>query len=1544
MKHIYKQKSIALLTVFAMILSLAPCVLADSGMFDRLLTETDSQRFSEILDGMTDDEAQSIGIDLSIYKTLSARHYVADEIIKSGFSNETEYAFAFNEAIDALTDEIQYPVSIVKYTTSGGYETVSDEEESIRMRRTYLYLTADDIENTQYISRLDFYATSNMTSLPVDMLSAYSSETPSEDWEAFDSAMQSINYNTIKNDENIHRFSVYNNALSSDTFTIKLTQNSDVYLNLNGAEQGKQPVFIAIYDKTARIESECIMTPANKSEEIETDISELKFDWITSINTNLFNKDNITIFDMTAQESVNKDKYEIEIINEYEQKIIFNEELKSEHKYLISFKNLKDSDDGKIIDRSFTFTTKGIAQLIKAELNDLLELNEETDIKFYIQNESGTVKEMDLTYSIADESIVENLGNGKIKAKKYGKTTINTEYEGIEAEIPVFVSSKNVNEGFEEFEQNTAAYKHSGAFSIPGAQTSMQALNCTYKEYAAKAYFYDDMAGVKNGGIALSESTGFAGIDTDISEDYYVFSGTAINLKRSEGWHSVIFDVSDNVTVYIDGAYAGEFTNSNYNSMYVKGENMWFDTFSMNYLKNSDPEIQNLAIEGITTENTINIGSTVRASYTYYDADDDEPNGMEYGFYYSDTEEGEYIPFAQNVNEYTFNNGDYYNKYIKFIITPKNAVSKGETIETPAYKVVISAEVKTIIERINKGDIYEIQNILEQYSVMFDVDIDEINKFENPFFIYDELTNRNFVLAEEVKAAVEAAMDKYLDDINVPLTQAYVFHNNEDIVQDITDEYRVQTYSKQVMLRQIIPNPSAARKITYTAYCSHLVSHFKGYSYNELPENLTNQSIKQYAGIMTSLSLDGPNENSDSTVRARTFEYPESVVNGLGEDGLLLTHITNTDNRWMYFNSTNTPNRPYYTVTYDATALNEIEFTSSPAPFEKEVNPNVGKMTFEWSKPLADGVWVNENVSVTDESGVPVSFTLEENKIVFAGRLSDETTYIVTLKNLGESISDKTIKFTTTGVYKELNIKTKTALEVGEKANIMVSGIFASDAENSIPTNSLSVVSDNTEIISIENGVITAHHRGNVVLTVTKENYDGTSVSKKILITVYNKNVSESFESSSDDFAYSGNYSLQADGTEQTLISGSYSDTAEVWYYDNGITDGFVSYGNMKIDITPSTKIWHQVVFVKNENRTDIYLDGVLVKTENAVENGVLKAKINGSAYFDNANISDVKGDICRVENVVIRGDAKPGKTVEGFYGYFDDDGDVSQGTELSFEISSNASTGFEKVGDGKTYAISSSDSGKYIRFAVTPKNYYDIGETIYSTPVKISSSSVSGGGSSGGSGSGSGSSTGGFWAGNSTIENNVIEIVPAKSQTFKDVAESHWAYSDIKYLSELGIISGRTEDTFEPESNITRAEFIKLTVKAMGWTESEYKNAFADVTSKDWFAGVIQTAFDKGIANGSDGKFNPNRTINREEMVKFIMCAFNTSGIELEEAYIGFEDNSEISGWAVDYVKQALTAGFVKGMDNNYFCPKDSTTRAQAAAVISRLYKAINN
>lgn len=50
-------------------------------------------------------------------------------------------------------------------------------------------------------------------------------------------------------------------------------------------------------------------------------------------------------------------------------------------------------------------------------------------------------------------------------------------------------------------------------------------------------------------------------------------------------------------------------------------------------------------------------------------------------------------------------------------------------------------------------------------------------------------------------------------------------------------------------------------------------------------------------------------------------------------------------------------------------------------------------------------------------------------------------------------------------------------------------------------------------------------------------------------------------------------------------------------------------------------------------------------------------------------------------------------------------------------------------------------------------------------------------------------------------------ERVASKGLPFKDVEETDWFYNDVKYCYENGILKGKTEDMFEPNSNMTRAE-----------------------------------------------------------------------------------------------------------------------------------------
>jgi|GEM_PF-3701172 len=1522
----------ALFISSTMLLTLFSNVYAqDNGVLEGLKSETNPQSFAEVLDKLTDAEKSELGIDTSVYDTLKLRSYVAKEIMAAGFEDSAEFKAAFDNAIDTLTYEKEYPVSIKKYVPSS-YSPVDDSEESIVCTRTYLYFTANEIENPQNLCRLDFAFSSNEDEFDKDYLVKYSTEENGGNWSAYEAAMNDLSAQAVENQSKKHRFAVWKGNLDSETFTIKTKNKRDLEIYLNGADEELRPKYVAIYDKTSEIASECAMEPADGSDNLEIDIEELVFSWRFDINTDSFNKTNVSITDATADEAFVE--YDIECDSARKQKIVFKEDLQSEHKYFISFKNILDSDNNKVVDREFSLSTKGIVSAILPKYNAVLSKDGETSVKFDILNESGNIiTEADVAYSIADNDTAELVG-GKIKAKSFGKTTINAEFDGFAAQIPLYVKAKSINEDFENFEGNTPEHKKSGYYSVEGVEEGKKLLDCSYDSFVAQGYFYDDLTGEKAGGISAGGSV--VGINTEISQAYYTFGNEATRVKRSEGWHEVIFDAEDS-SVYIDGVKAG--TAKTENSLFVSGEGIWFDDFSFNYIKDSKPEIKDLKIDGIK-DGKINIGDEIKAVYSYYDADNDVESETEYGFYCSDTEDGEYLPFALNQDSFSFKTGEYLNKYVKFIITPKNAVSEGDRYETPAYEVVIGEDIQIIINKINNGDVYEIQTLIKMYYSMFDIDIDKINEFANPLYIYDELVGRNFTIGDDVKKAIESAAGKYLVEYKYPIGRALCYSTKEKTVTDITDAFRQSTYLYQILIEQKIENVPAVRGIAYSAFCSHLANHFTRYSYEALPDNVSGSEFESIAAFMKPVNLLQEECTSDAVSERRKFVYPDNIINNIGKDGYLTTFITNTDNRVMYFNNNTENQRPYYLITYDKTALNEMECTTFPGNFEKDIDPNIGKMTFDWNINLAENVWEKENIEVYNEdTQEKVNFSLGENEILFDGKLDDETNYTVKVKNIvdseGNTYSEKIFKFMTTGKYTKINIMAKTALEEGESTELTVGGVLESGKTNNIPVKSLIITSDNDKIVSVENGKITANHRGIACLTVTKKNYDGSAVSKKIIITVYLNNVNEDFESGGNsDYSYSGTYSKPSDEQTMILVSGTYKDAAEVWYYDKAVTGGSISFGAAQIDLTSAPGEWHQVMFVNDGKEMEVYIDGELKQSVSPGESTSLTAIIHGEAYIDNCNISDVKGTPCRAENVVIRGASTVGSKVDGHYGYFDDDNDAEEGTETYFVISSGS--GYTKIADGASLTLTSDMAGKNIHFVVVPKNFYDVGNAVYSESFTVNKSF--GGGSSSGSGgsssnSGGTSSSSGFWAGDITSSNI------GTSETFGDISEGYWAYDAIYSLKKKGIISGRTETSFEPEASITKAEFVKLAMLAIGKNETTYKNSFNDINSEDWYAGIVQTAFDAGIVNGSDGNFEPNKKITREEMVKIIICAYRIkTNAQSSDAALTFADADDISEWAREYAAEAVSLGIVNGMDDNCFAPKATATRAQAAVIINRL------
>ena len=105
----------------------------------------------------------------------------------------------------------------------------------------------------------------------------------------------------------------------------------------------------------------------------------------------------------------------------------------------------------------------------------------------------------------------------------------------------------------------------------------------------------------------------------------------------------------------------------------------------------------------------------------------------------------------------------------------------------------------------------------------------------------------------------------------------------------------------------------------------------------------------------------------------------------------------------------------------------------------------------------------------------------------------------------------------------------------------------------------------------------------------------------------------------------------------------------------------------------------------------------------------------------------------------------------------------------------------------------------------------------------------------------------------------------------FDDVPEGAWYSTPVNVMAKLGIVEGVGDDKFEPDREITRAEF---TAMAMRFAEGETggKNIFSDVDEDDWFYEVVVDSIKYGWIEGyPDGTFRPQNLITREEVITIV-------------------------------------------------------------------------
>jgi len=188
-------------------------------------------------------------------------------------------------------------------------------------------------------------------------------------------------------------------------------------------------------------------------------------------------------------------------------------------------------------------------------------------------------------------------------------------------------------------------------------------------------------------------------------------------------------------------------------------------------------------------------------------------------------------------------------------------------------------------------------------------------------------------------------------------------------------------------------------------------------------------------------------------------------------------------------------------------------------------------------------------------------------------------------------------------------------------------------------------------------------------------------------------------------------------------------------------------------------------------------------------------------------------------------------------------------------------------------------------------------------------------------------------------VNKNDVQDVQIPYSIFSDIDHVAWAKDAIVRLAEMQIISGKGDNKFYPDDNVTRAEFTKMVVVAFEYkNQNDAESAFSDVPQ--WAKEYVDIAYENGIVSGySVDIFGSNDKITRQDLVTMAYRAATAAGEEYDtQGSNMFSDSTLIADYAKEAVHTLFNAGMINGVGNGEFAPTAFATRAEAAKIIHNM------
>ena len=173
------------------------------------------------------------------------------------------------------------------------------------------------------------------------------------------------------------------------------------------------------------------------------------------------------------------------------------------------------------------------------------------------------------------------------------------------------------------------------------------------------------------------------------------------------------------------------------------------------------------------------------------------------------------------------------------------------------------------------------------------------------------------------------------------------------------------------------------------------------------------------------------------------------------------------------------------------------------------------------------------------------------------------------------------------------------------------------------------------------------------------------------------------------------------------------------------------------------------------------------------------------------------------------------------------------------------------------------------------------------------------------------------------------------KATDFRDYDRTAWYAEAVSAAVDNGLLYGKSTTVIDPNGDMTRAEMAAIINRSFGCYKTADISQYKDVSKSKWYYKDVALAVQMGTYNGrSSSSMAPDSPITRQEAMTVVARALELDYDSYSKTDLSaFSDRSEISNWALPYVRSMVGAGYIHGR-GKILAPLDNITRSEFAQI----------